>query len=126
LIVALLPTAGADYGSVSTTLTFSMADSMVQEMCVNVSVVDDSIFEGDESFSVLLRIVHAAVSIHINQSMVTIVDNDHVTLSLEASGATVPENAGVWEACVLLSGSSERNIGYNITVNPLEGRSVCG
>ena len=100
-----------------------MADSMVQEMCVNISVVEDSIFEEDEKFSISLQVVRSAVSIHINESIITIQDNDGVSLSFAAEEATTSEGAGVWQACVQLSGRTEKAVPYQVAVMPSEGNN---
>ena len=98
-----------------------MADNMVQEMCVNISVVEDSVFEGEESFRVSLRSAHSAVVVLTGESIITIQDNDQVTLSLDVEEAAVSEGVGVWEACVLLSGSTEKTIPYQLQLLPMEG-----
>ena len=122
-IVCALPTANADYQSISTTLTFNMADSMVQEMCVNVSLVDDSIFEDDESFVVSLHVEHSAVSIHIQETTVTIEDNDQVTVSFLANETSIPESIGVWQLCVQLTGQTERSVPYQVDISQRDGES---
>ena len=97
---------------------------MLQEICVNVSVVDDSSFEDAEQFSVSLRVsqaVRSAVSVHIGQTTITILDDDQVSIALTAQNRTLPESVGVVEACVQLTGQTEKTIPYQFQVIPLEG-----
>lgn len=94
---------------------------MEQEICIDASIVDDSIFENDESFKILLLVDHSAVSVHIGETMVTILDDDHVTLTLAASQTTLPEDIGEWELCVVLAGQTERDVSYQLDITALEG-----
>lgn len=114
-------TADADYTPISTTLTFTSSESDEQEICTDASIVDDSIFEYDESFEIVLVVDHSAVSVHIGETMVTILDDDHVTLSLAASQTTLPESMEEWEMCVQLAGQTERDVSYQLDVTGLEG-----
>ena len=98
---------------------------MLQEICINVSIVDDSVFEDAETFRVSLRVdqvVRSAVSIHNGETAITILDNDNVRLSLAAASRTVPESIGTVEVCVQLNGQTQKPIPYQLTVIPDEGK----
>ena len=94
---------------------------MEQEACIDALVVDDTIFENDESFKIVLVVEHSAVSIHIGEMLVTIMDDDHVTLSLTTSQATLPEDVGNWEVCVELADHTERDVAYQLDITALDG-----
>lgn len=90
-------------------------------MCVHISVISDSIFEDDESFVISLLVEHGGVSIHIRQTVVTVLDNDQVLIGLTANETTLAENAGVLSLCILLTGQTEKNVSYQIDVTPIDG-----
>lgn len=96
---------------------------MEQEICTNISVIDDDIFEDEESFSISLR-VDIDASIHIRQTTITIQDNDQVSLSLTTNMMTVAEDVGVMEVCVELTGQTEKETPYQLMLIPLEGLLV--
>lgn len=93
---------------------------MEQEICTNISVIDDDTFEDEESFSISLR-VDINASIHIRQTTITIQDNDQVSLSLTTNMMTVAEDVGVMEVCVELTGQTEKETPYQLMLIPLEG-----
>ena len=90
---------------------------------MNVSLVDDSVFEDDESFVVSLHVEHSAVSIHIRETTVTIEDNDQVTVSFLANETSIPESIGVWQLCVQLTGQTERSVPYQVDISQRDGES---
>lgn len=96
----------------------------MQQICVNVSVIDDSTLEDDEIFTVSLQVANAAVSIHIRQTTITIVDNDSITLALTTNQTALVESVGVVEVCVEMTGVTEKIISYQLEVTPLEGQYI--
>lgn len=89
---------------------------------MNISVVDDFIFEDEESFVISLEVEHSSgVSVHIRQTTVTILDNDQVLISLTANQTTLAEDAGALDLCVHLTGQTEKNVTYQIEITPVEG-----
>lgn len=113
----------SDYIPVSTTLTFVPTTVPEQRRCINVSIIDDTSFENDEQFLVLMRAQHAAVSIDISQTEVLILDDDIVTLSLSHSTERLTEGDEL-DLCVGLSGSTERNVSYQLDAQSVEGEQV--
>lgn len=89
---------------------------------MNVSVIDDSTFEEDESFAVSLRVDHEGVSIHIRETRLTILDDDSITLGLISDQATLAENAQMLDVCVELTGETERSVPYQIEIVPIDGK----
>lgn len=65
-------TGGVDYSSVSRTFIF---DEATTEICVNISTVDDILFENDEIFIMALNTEDDAVLVQ-NGILVTIIDDD--------------------------------------------------
>ena len=116
---------GVDYTPVLSTLTFVPSPDVSQVICIDVSVVDDSTFEDAETFTISLEVseeVRSAVSIHIGEATIAIVDDDQVTLSLAAESRNLAESAGTFEVCVMLNGQTEKTIPYELSVAPLEGK----
>ena len=74
----MVPTAPDDYTSVENVLTFSPG---VNESCTTVfPIVDDSVLESDEVFSVTLSTTDSDVSLDPASATVTILDNDGKTI----------------------------------------------
>ena len=109
------------------TLTFVPSPDMLQDICIDVSVADDSLFEDVETFTISLGVsedTRRAVSIHIGEATIAIVDNDQVSLSLTAESMTLAESTGTFEVCVQLSGQTEKTIPYQLSVTSLEGKPI--
>ena len=69
--------AGSDYIEVSMTLTFpagSTDGDMIQ--CIDVSIEDDTVLEGEETFTVTLTTPETYMMLGNDQTEVTISDND--------------------------------------------------
>ena len=70
----MVPTAPDDYTSVENVLTFSPG---VNESCTTIiPIVDDSVLESNEVFSVTLSTTDSDVSLDPISATVTILDND--------------------------------------------------
>lgn len=55
-------------------MTFAPSDG--DKKCVNVTIVDDSLVENNEEFSLTLTTSDSAVSLTSSEATVTIIDND--------------------------------------------------
>ena len=115
MLCFVFPLADSDYSSFSLPLVFHPLSVSNQKVCRNLSLLEDNIFEGQESLSVLMEVSHPRVSIHIGQATVVIQDNDEVTLSFLTRATSVSEDVGHVEACVELQGSTEETITYNVS-----------
>ena len=91
---------------------------------MNISVIDDLTFEDDESFEVNVTVDHTGVSYHIHQTIITILDDDSVTISLVTNETAVQESDDTVDICVSLSGPLEKNVPYQLTVNSMEGQLI--
>ena len=67
--------AGLDFDTATLLLEFPAGDGDGIMRCVN-PVVDDAALESDETFSVTLTLTTGNASIGINETFITIVDND--------------------------------------------------
>ena len=73
----IVPTAPDDYASVENMLTFSPG---INESCTTmIPIVDDSVLENNETFSVVLITADLDVSLDVASATITIVDNDSKT-----------------------------------------------
>lgn len=64
-----------DYTDLTTVLTFTADDVIRDVRCVNVSINDDDILEGDQEFTLSLSSLDPVV-FGTNQATVLIIDND--------------------------------------------------
>ena len=72
LIILISYTAGSDYEEVNTLLTFSQGSE-----CFDIVILDDSIFEGEENFTLTLQSANATnATIASINTVITIRDND--------------------------------------------------
>ena len=110
--------ADIDYETFSHSFTFQPLASNEQKICQNLTLLDDTLLEDEESLTVTMDVNHHGVSIHINQANVIIIDDDEVTLSLRSSRSVVPEDVGQVSVCVDLEGSTEKTVEYNIVLQP--------
>ena len=67
---------GSDYEQVSAPLTFPTGSVAGDMQCVNISIVDDVVFEGDETFTVTLTVTTPGVMEGNTLTIVTIRDDD--------------------------------------------------
>ena len=127
----IVPTAPDDYTSVEDVLTFSPG---INESCTTIiPIVNDSVLENDETFSVVLITADLDVSLDLASATIAIVDNDSktsfnsvsghlnfnitiypfcsdVTVGLQQLSYIVSEDSQVLIICVTLSGQSEREV----------------
>ncbi len=95
-------------------------------MCRNLTLLDDSLLEDQESLTITMEVNHPGVSSHIARTTNIIVDDDEVTLSLRSSSSSaatvsdnvVSEDVGHVEVCVDLDGSTEKTIEYRVVALP--------
>ncbi len=107
--------AGWDYQAVSGTLT--LADG-VTSASFDIPILDDSIYEGDEGFEVVLSNPQGGATLGLQSSaVVTILDNEAApqpgTLALAASSYSVAENGGSVQLTVQRSGGSDGAVTVN-------------
>ncbi|WP_168204113.1 Calx-beta domain-containing protein [Aliikangiella coralliicola] len=110
-------TAGDDYQSINQTLTF--ADGEIAKT-VSVNLIDDSTYEGDESFNLELTNVVGTSINNPNNSTVTILEDDAVPPAgvIQFSGATysVDEGDGSLTVTVVRSNGSFGDASIGISV----------
>ena len=64
----------SDYTLDTTTLTFPAESTDMQ--CADITITDDDVFEGDETFTVTITVDTAGVIATMTMTTVTITDND--------------------------------------------------
>lgn len=98
--------AGNDYIAQTGTVTFAAGDTTPKN--IMISIIDDSVFEGNEDFSVNLSNPMGGATLGSPASTtVTIVDNDTApTVQFSSATYSVNENAGPATLTVTLSGAS--------------------
>ena len=113
--------AGSDYTATSGTVTFAPGET---QKTVLIPVLDDSVYEGNQSFTLSISNVSGA-TLAASSASFTIDDNEAVPqLSLDSSSQSVTESDGTISFAVTLSGLSETPVtcSYAATgVNATEG-----
>lgn len=84
---------GGDYNSASGTLNFAAGDT---SKTFNVTICDDSLFEGDQTFTVTLSGLSSPAVVGTNAiETVTITDNDQPAIQFSSSVYSGPEGSSV-------------------------------
>ena len=97
-----------DFSKLLHTMAFSESDG--DRLCVNVTIIDDLLLENDEIFNLLLTSTDSAVSVELNMTTVTILDDDSVTLALLPMEFTIAESSQQVQITVVLRGRLEREV----------------
>lgn len=97
-----------DYSKLLLTVPFSQSDG--NRLCFHVTIIDDLLLEHDENFILLLTSTDSAVSVKLNVTTVTILDDDAVILALQPMQLTVAESSQQVQITVVLRGSLEREV----------------
>lgn len=120
----LISTADIDYNSFSLPLVFHPLPGNSQEICHNLTLLEDNIFEDTENLSVSMDVSHQRVSNHIVSATVVVRDNEEVTLSFTTREMSVLEDVGQVEACVELTGRTEKMIAYEVHTQPQSAKGM--
>ena len=76
IILHIIAKENLDFGSVSDTLIFQAGSPGGTLLCVNITIIDDLRFEGQEIFQVTLYTADPAVDYSINPISIFILDNE--------------------------------------------------
>jgi uncharacterized repeat protein (TIGR01451 family) len=116
-------TDGADYTAASGTLTFDPADT---SQTFSVTITNDAIYEGDESFNLALsNPTNGAVLGSPDIAVITITDDESApTLQFTTAGYTVGEAAGSVTITVTKTGSSP--LTHTVNYACLDGSAIAG
>jgi hypothetical protein len=107
-------TAGMDYNSTFQPLEFGADEAVIP---LNIPILDDSILENTESFTVILTVASDVVNVVIGSERVTritILDNDVVTVEFSEAEYSVSEGSGGVSVTVVLSGDTEREVAVDV------------
>ena len=101
--------AGQDYGAVAGTLTFAEGEL---SQGINVTILDDSVYEGDEDFTLTLSNPQGGAALGTVSSAAATILEDELqpqpgTLSMALAGYTVAESGASVQLTVLRSGGSD-------------------
>ena len=109
------PLAGTDFTSEGRVVTFhpSLADN--QTSCYTFTILDDTIVEDTETFSVTLSSQDSFVTSRLSQAVVSILDSDQVSVRFEQPVYYVMEEGGDVRVCVVLGEKVEREISVRLT-----------
>ena len=78
--------AGADFSAISQVFIFDVQFTQVddqftgEQRCITVSIIDDTILENDEMFSIFLHSTDPNVSLNPEFADVTIIDDDGMSI----------------------------------------------
>ena len=113
----------SDFVQEDSQLTFQPRGST--RVCTSITVIDDQLLEDDEQFSVDIIFLDPALyvpghpSTSNTSAVVTIGDNDYVTVILESSVYEVLEDVGQVSVCSILTGSTGKEV--SITFASMQG-----
>ena len=115
MMCAMITLDGSDYTSTSQDVMFS---STVMRQCIDIPILDDSISEDPESFSVHLMTDDSDVISSVIYAVVSIIDDDRVTVGLERDVYQSSEDLGLAEVCVVVvDGELNREITLSLTTS---------
>lgn len=98
-----------DFSALSSTSLFFSGASGVE--CLNISILDDSIVEQNETFSVLLTASNSAVEISPSSATVTIIDDDTVTIGWSSVSLQFDESGPFARICAeIMQGAIARRV----------------
>ena len=110
-----IATAGADYTSTSTTVSWSSGEA--GNKTVNIPIINDSLFEGDETFQALASNLTGSASFNFDPAMVLTIVEDDVEpggeFNFSAASYEVNEDAGTATITVSRSGGSNGAVSVN-------------
>ncbi|WP_204263174.1 Calx-beta domain-containing protein [Spongiivirga citrea] len=111
----------ADYANTSGTLSFAGTNGETQSF--TVAIVDDTLLEADETFTIdLSGVTNALVTVTNSQATATITDNDAASLSID--DITVNEAAGTATFTVTLTGDVQG--GFDINYATADNTALAG
>ncbi len=117
-------TAGSDYTSTASDLTFS---SGLRTQTLSIDINDDALFEGMEDFTVSLTRVSGDVTLSVSTAVVTIEDNDVLTVGFVQSAYRILEGDGSVTLTVsVLSGSLVSGASVTVGVRTVDGSATKG
>ena len=115
---------GSDYTEESGSLIYQEGETA---KTIVIPILDDSDFEGDETFTVTLSNPTGGATIGTGQTTVTIVDNDVLlpgVIALSAASLSVNEEAGSVALTVQRTGGSDGEVTVDYTTVP--GTAIAG
>ena len=115
---------GSDYTEESGSLIYQDGET---SKTIVIPILEDSDFEGDETFTVTLSNPTGGATIGTGQTTVTIIDNDVLTpgvLALSVASVSVSEEAGLVALTVQRTGGADGEVTVDYTT--LQGSAIAG
>ncbi|WP_299982099.1 autotransporter domain-containing protein [uncultured Pseudoteredinibacter sp.] len=110
-----IATAGADYTSTSTTVSWAAGEA--GNKTVSIPIINDSLFEGDETFQALASNLTGSASFNFDPAMVLTIVEDDVEpggeFNFSAASYDVNEDAGSATITVRRTGGSNGDVSVN-------------
>ena len=104
--------------SLPSLVSFLNSTETQQTQCYQVNIINDNVLEGVESFEMILQAPENVdrVDVDIGHIIVTINDDDHVTIGFKQTEYSVAEDGseGGVNVCVLLEGAIDRDASVSI------------
>lgn len=100
-------TATLDYTPITQVLVFN---NTLTTQCVRIVIIDDFDVEDTETFSIVLSTSDPDILLPSPMGVVTILDNDIVSVGLEFSVYSAAEGDGLVEVCVLAERAVQRQL----------------
>jgi hypothetical protein len=119
---AITATDGSDFDVIAGTYTFypdgtTAFEDAATSGATDISVYGDTVNEDDETFGVIASSVTGrGVTVGVDTAMVTIADNDDVTLSIDDITIAEDDATGVATFTLTLSGESEQAVTVDVDV----------
>ena len=97
-------------------LTFPSGSITNDALSFNVSIIDDTLVEFDEFFTIRITSTDTAVTFAPGRdtSSVNILDNDSVTVEIDLDNYSIREGDGPLEICLNVIGQLDRDVTINI------------
>ena len=109
----------SDFSQVDSQLTFRASGSTRE--CTLIRLMDDELLEDKEQFAVYILFSDPALyvpghpSVSNSSAVVSIGDNDYVSVQLESSLYEVREDVGVVSVCIILNGTTGKEVFISFT-----------
>ena len=117
----------SDFSQEDSQLTFQARGSTRE--CTSIVVMDDQILEDEEQFTVYILFSDPALyipdypTLSNSSAVVTIEDNDHITVWLESSLYQVGEGVGQVSVCIILNGTTGKEVPITLSSHPGTARN---
>ena len=100
-------------------LVYQPSEAVTQLHCLRVPILNDSVLENTESFSITITTLDTNVVLTQSRVPVYIQDDDGVRVSLERREYSIREEEGALTVCTTLDGAIEREVQMMLNLVPI-------